>query len=131
MSPELVAQGQIGWQSANLFGVPLGAVQFDTDIRDGLLTVHPVNIAVGQGFVRLAPTLHLNTDQMWMTQPSGALVDHVRIDPRMTAGWMKYIAPLMADATSAEGAFSVHLSKTGGSPVGAQPGTHRGAVSDS
>jgi hypothetical protein len=43
------------------------------------------------------------------TLQPGTIVDHVRISPEMCRSWLKYLAPLAADATSAEGHFSVAI----------------------
>ncbi|MEO8496460.1 MAG: hypothetical protein ABI614_15435, partial [Planctomycetota bacterium] len=37
------------------------------------------------------------------------LAERIRISPQMCTGWFKYIAPLVADATAAQGNFSVTL----------------------
>ncbi len=39
----------------------------------------------------------------------GQLVNNVRISPELCQTWLKYVAPLLADATRAEGRFSVLL----------------------
>jgi hypothetical protein len=41
------------------------------------------------------------------TLEPGTIVDRVRISPEMCRSWLKYLAPVMADATAAEGNFSV------------------------
>ena len=46
-----------------------------------------------------------------MVLAPATVVDHVKITPEMTKTWMKYVTPLLADATNAEGAFSVSLSR--------------------
>lgn len=109
---DLVAQATFGWDTANAYGIPLGPSQVAASLANGVLQMNPLELAVGEGQVRLAPTLHLNTEAMWMTLPAGPVIEKVRLDPQMTGGWMKYITPLMADATSAEGTFSVTLSRT-------------------
>jgi hypothetical protein len=42
-----------------------------------------------------------------ITLPPGPLVEQVEITPAMCQQWLKYLAPLLADATSAQGQFTV------------------------
>ena len=46
---------------------------------------------------------------MVMTLPAGVVADRIRISPQMCTSWLKYLAPLVADATAAQGNFSVSL----------------------
>lgn len=109
---ELVAQAGLGWDSGNVYGIPLGQAQVNAVLQNGVLQTSPLEIAVNEGRVRVEPSVHVNTEQMWMTLPLGVVAENVRLDSEMTGGWMKYIMPLLADATSAEGTFSVTLNKT-------------------
>jgi|GEM_PF-4135722 len=111
VSNELMAQAGVGWDSANVYSTPLGPAQVDAQLQQGQLRTSPLQLAIGEGQVNVAPTVHLNTDPMWMVLAPATDVDHVKITPEMTKTWMKYVAPLLADATNAEGAFSVNLSR--------------------
>jgi hypothetical protein len=51
----------------------------------------------------------LNEPSPLVVLDKGPLVDHVRLSPELCRTWLKYVAPLVADATRAEGNFSVDL----------------------
>jgi hypothetical protein len=59
--------------------------------------------------MRLSPRLDLNRTPSVVTLAPGTIIDQVRISPDMCRMWLKYVAPLVADATAAEGRFSVQL----------------------
>ena len=111
VSAQLMAQAGVGWDTADVYSMALGPTQVDTQLQQGQLRTSPVQLAIGEGQVNVSPTIHLNTDPLWMVLAPATVVDHVKITPEMTKTWMKYVTPLLADATNAEGAFSVSLSR--------------------
>ena len=46
---------------------------------------------------------------MELTLPPGHLVQQVQINPRMCTFFLKFVAPVLADVTSAQGAFSIDM----------------------
>ena len=44
-----------------------------------------------------------------LTLPRGRVIEKVRVTPQMTSGWLKYIAPTIAEATRTEGTLSLEL----------------------
>lgn len=107
---ELTAQAGLGWDAADVYSLPLGAGQIDAQLSGGLLRTAPIQLAIGDGRINLSPSINVNSPMLDMTLDSGVVLEQVRITPQMTSTWMKYIAPLLADATNAEGTFSVALS---------------------
>jgi translocation and assembly module TamB len=70
----------------------------------------PLDLPVSEGRLKLAPRLMLNSSPMLMVLDKGPLIEQMRISPEMCQTWLKYVAPMLADATQAEGKFSVNLS---------------------
>ncbi len=99
----------IDWQSANVYGFQIGPAQVKTVLDGGLLRIEPVDLNVSQGRMHLAPTVHLDSPSKELTMPAGPLVSQVQISPKMCDAFLKYIAPVLADVTSAQGAFSIEL----------------------
>jgi hypothetical protein len=56
--------------------------------------------------------VRLNESPPLLTLDAGPLLTNVQITPGMCQGWLKYLAPLVAEATQAEGTFSVTLDET-------------------
>ena len=111
VSPQLAAQFGLAWDRAEFYAVQVGPAQLDVILSDGLVRAGPLDVEVGEGQVHLAPTLHLNSTPLWMTLPPGPVAEQVRITPEMCKTWMRFVAPLLADATAAQGTFSVSLAK--------------------
>ncbi|MFV1966300.1 MAG: hypothetical protein ACC628_12825 [Pirellulaceae bacterium] len=108
----LRGDASVSWQAAAIEGIPVGPGTLDTRLEDGILVASPMDFDVSGGSVSLAPRLLLNQNPMVLTLPSGSVAERVRLSPEMCRGWLKYVAPLVADAASAEGTFSVTLDKT-------------------
>ncbi len=106
---ELKAQASVGWETVSVAGLTLGPASVDTQLADGVVSVAPLDLPLSEGKVHLAPKIDLTKDSAVVIQPAGPLVEKVRLTPEMCRSWLKFVAPLIADATSAEGLFSVNL----------------------
>jgi hypothetical protein len=62
--------------------------------------------------LRLVPRVRLNQTPSVLTLDAGPVLTNVRITPGMCQSWLKYLAPLVAEATQAEGTFSLMLEET-------------------
>ncbi len=77
-------------------------------MADGVLQTEPLDVSVSQGSIHLRTRLRL-TDPLELTLPAGPLARKIQIDTAMCGAALKFIAPVMANATSAKGAFSIDL----------------------
>jgi hypothetical protein len=106
---EITGQASVRWESANVAGFVVGPGLLDAQLAEGTLSVAPLELPVSGGRVRLSPRIALHESPTLLTHPAGSLAEQVRLTPEMCRGWLKYVAPLAANATSAEGQFSVSL----------------------
>ncbi len=65
------------------------------------------DLPVSDGKVRLTSQLRLDRTPAMLVLQSERVIDKVRLSPELCAGWLKYAAPIMADATRVDGRFSV------------------------
>jgi hypothetical protein len=75
----------------------------------GTVQVEPMDLAVSQGRMHLAPSVRLTPEPIELTMPAGPLAQKIQIDPIMCGWFLKYIAPVLAEVTSAQGTFSIEL----------------------
>ena len=104
---ELTAAAGFGWQSAEYYGLAAGAASIDARLEKGLISVTPLEIPLSEGKLTAAPRLYLNEPGMPVVLEKGPLLDNVRISPELCRDWLKYVQPTIADATRAEGKFSL------------------------
>lgn len=105
----LTGQAGIGWDQAQFLGLTAGPANIDAKLAKGIVSVAPLNVDVSEGRLLAAPSVHLYEPNFPLVMAKGAVVEKVRITPELCRGWLKYVAPLLADATRAEGKFSLDL----------------------
>jgi hypothetical protein len=105
---EMSAKASFAWRSANITGFLIGPGEMEAELSQGVVSVSPLETPASEGRIRLAPRLVLRRTPVVLTLP-GSAAEQVRLSPEMCRGWLKYVAPLVADATAAEGRLSVSL----------------------
>lgn len=103
------AQASVGWDKADVFGLSLGRGELAARLSDGVLRAQPLDLAVSEGRVRLAPQILLSPGPAELMLDRGKVIEKVSVTPEMTASWLKYVAPLLAEATQVEGRMSLEL----------------------
>ncbi len=111
---ELVGQAGIGWNSAEIYALPIGPGKLEASLQGGLVNFAPLDLKVADGSLKAWPRLVLSNEPMVLQFAQGTQVEKVNITPQMCHTWLKFVAPLVADATRAEGKFSA---KVGGATL--------------
>lgn len=106
---ELAGQCDLRWRSAELWGLRAGSGQLSAKLEAGVLHPGTVELRLNQGTVRVAPQIHLLSPSPWLTADRGEVLQNVVITPEICERWLKYVAPLAAEATRAEGQLSMVL----------------------
>lgn len=112
----LTGEAGLGWQTANLYGLSAGAGSLSCQMSEGVGALVLRDLSVNEGTVRLNSQLRLDRTPALIVLQSDRVIDKVRLSPELCAGWLRFVAPLMANATRVEGRFSVVLAK-GALPV--------------
>lgn len=99
----------IAWLRAGLYGLEIGPGQLKAKLGAGLLKADPMDLAVSNGRLLLTPQLRMSPGPMELILPPGPLARQVQITPAMCASLLKYVAPVLADVTTARGSFSIEL----------------------
>lgn len=108
-SHTLKAQLQAPWKSASAYGLPIGEGRIVAALGDGGMRFEPLALAVGGGRMNLAPYVRLDPEPAELTLPRGEVLTDVHISREVSDAMLKYIAPILADATRSEGTFSMTL----------------------
>jgi len=108
---DLTAEFSVACDGATAYGLTAGAFTVDAKLARNVVNISPLNIPVSEGFVRSTPQVDLSSAQPVLNLPAGRVIENVAISPEMCATWLKYVAPLAADATRAQGRFSLELDK--------------------
>jgi translocation and assembly module TamB len=107
----LKASFEAPWQSADLYGLPVGSGRLVATLERGVVQVAPLDVAIGDGRLTATAAATLDPSPGMMTLKPGPLVTNVAISQQVSDRLLKFIAPVLADATRSEGKFSITLSE--------------------
>jgi hypothetical protein len=105
----LIAKASVGWQRAEAYGLQIGQGEIVGNLREGLVKFDPIELAVSKGRVRLTPQVALTPAPAEFAHGQARVIDRVQVTPQMTATWLKFIAPAVAEATETQGELSLDL----------------------
>lgn len=105
----LTGEAGLGWQTAKLFGLSAGAGDLSCKLTDGVGVLSLRDLPINEGTIRLNSQLRLDRSPAMIVLQSDRVIDKVRLSPELCAGWLKFVAPIMANATRVDGRFSVVL----------------------
>jgi len=103
------AAAAASWTSAGVYGFQAGPGEMRVRLSGGMLQTQPLDLDVSEGKLRLASQLRLAPRPMELHVQPGRVAEQVRINPRMCASALQYIAPVLAGVATAEGRFSIEL----------------------
>ena len=103
------AAAGVSWDSANLYGLQVGRGELKMTMADRAMWIEPLKLAAGQGRLLLAPKVRLAPAPIEFSLPQGPLAERLQVSPELCAVLLKYIAPVLADVTTAQGEFSIEL----------------------
>ncbi|MCY2992709.1 MAG: hypothetical protein NTY19_33245 [Planctomycetota bacterium] len=106
---DLQASTGVDWAAGQLYGLALGPGRLQAKLADSVLRCDPLDLPVNEGRVRVTPWVDLTTASPLLRVDKGRVIENVRISPELCRLWLKYVAPLVADATQAEGRFSMSV----------------------
>ncbi|MCA9238854.1 MAG: hypothetical protein KDA37_01585 [Planctomycetales bacterium] len=105
---------QLPWTTINLFGLPIGQGQLDLSLADGRVQTEPIRLAVSGGMLTTQLSARLDPPPAaWAAAPGPVLTD-VQLTPEICDRMLKYIAPVLANATRNQGVFSLRVDNAGG-----------------
>ncbi len=106
---ELQGTASFGWESADVLAIQVGQGQLASRLENARLQFSMLNIPVSGGVLTAQPYLDFQRPPARLELPPGPLLTDLQITPSMCRTWLLYVAPLVAQATSAEGRFSLQL----------------------
>ena len=107
--PQLLAETTVGWDSATCYGFKFGPQQVGLQLRESVLATSPIETALSGGNVSLSPRIELGRAPATLVLDNRSTVQGVQLTPEMCEDWLKYVAPLVAGAATAEGQVSAQI----------------------
>lgn len=104
---ELEMESKLGWESGKIGPLPLGPAELQLKLASGIAELQSGPIPFSGGIVRVAPRVDFRSPAPVVLVPSGPLAENITLSPEICRDWLKYVAPLLADVTSAQGAIGL------------------------
>lgn len=109
---ELAGATAGGWQSGTLFGLDAGPADFNLSLANAVVAMQPFEFPLSGGKLRMAPEVRLSSRPAMLYLPKGPVLENVALTREVCDGWLKFIAPVLAEAARAEGQFSLSLEES-------------------
>ena len=123
----LQAKSQIGWDSASIVGIKIGTADFPLKIENGRF-VSRAEIPVSQGTLRWNLDGDVAGTPIVIVQSPEKVIENVAITREMCQGWLKYVAPILADVASVQGNLSLKIDEAAIVPTDLKRQTIRGQL---
>jgi hypothetical protein len=94
---------------AAIYGFPVGPADVKANMANGVVQIEPIDAAVGQGRIHLAPQMRVAPGRAELRLPRGPVVQNVQVSPEMCESLLQYIAPALAGVKAVQGTFSIDL----------------------
>jgi hypothetical protein len=106
----LQVKSSIGWDRANVIGIDIGNADVPIVIANGQFASQ-ATFPVSQGTLRWDLQGDLTSTPMVIRQAPQRVIENVAITRQMCQGWLKYVAPLLADVTSIQGNLTMDIDR--------------------
>jgi len=123
----LQAKSQIGWDSASVVGIKIGTADFPLKIENGRF-LSRAEIPVSQGTLRWNLDGDVAGNPIVIVQSPEKVIENVAITREMCQGWLKYVAPILADVASVQGNLSLKIDEASIVPTDWKRQTIRGQL---
>ena len=106
---QLTLETSLGWTSAEFAGIEIESAVIPVTLENNTVYLNESKLPVGEGWVNFSGSIRQIDDSTWMEINPGSIVNEVAITPKMSKQWLRFIAPLIADATEIDGNVGITL----------------------
>jgi hypothetical protein len=98
--------GDITWNDAVFYGIRATPGAVTAAFQPEGIALWPREVRVGEGQLVSLPEIRL-VDNRQLVAPKGPMLVDVNITPEMCREWLKFVSPIVADATAVEGKLTL------------------------
>lgn len=106
---EFALATDLGWESGQVAGMEVGQALVPVILTETSFKVEQAQIPINQGKLAFAGQLHYRPGPVWIHLEPGTTANAIQLTPEMTDRWLKYVAPLVANATRIQGTLGAQL----------------------
>ena len=106
---DLFANASFHLDGGELLDLTVGQTELTVALNQGVAQIGTEGIPFAGGSVQVSPVIDFRTASPEMKIERTRIIDQVQLRPETARKWLKYVAPLVADATSAQGNLTVDI----------------------
>jgi translocation and assembly module TamB len=103
----MVVETKIAWEEGTYAGMNFGKAIVPIRLTDRDVRIERTELPLDLGTVRIGGNVRYSPEPLTVELAAGQVFEQVAITEPMCRSWLKYVAPLAADATSAEGTMGL------------------------
>ncbi len=118
---QVTGEAAVGWSAMDVYGLRVGPGEINARLVEDQVRMQPMDVQVSEGRFTFSPLVRLNPAPAELLIARGPLLTDVHLSPEMCARGLKFVAPILAESTVADGRFSISMD--GGHVPLLDPGT--------
>ncbi|MBC20252.1 MAG: hypothetical protein CMJ74_08320 [Planctomycetaceae bacterium] len=104
--------GGFSWDFFQCYGLRGGQGAFSAELDKGIIRGTRLDLAFGGGQLQTVPFVRFDSGPAVLLLSQDTVLSQGMITEALCRDWLQYLAPVLADATRAEGNFSVRLTRS-------------------
>ncbi|MEK6249710.1 MAG: hypothetical protein N2C12_16120, partial [Planctomycetales bacterium] len=96
------------WDAFDVFGLKGGAADVEAMVEQGVVVFQPLEVPFNGGQLKTTPRIRMGSDPL-LSWSDDTEVQQATLSEELCQTWLQYVAPMLSQATRAQGKFSVKL----------------------
>lgn len=97
----------VSWKEATAYGLKSNDGKVKLSMLGQRLEMTPISIPVSGGHIRQLPSFDFQSEPMTISVKKGLLLERVALTDEICRDWLRYVSPVLSNATSPSGTFSL------------------------
>jgi hypothetical protein len=100
-------EADVQWDTGNVLGFQSNNAHVSVDWSNRTLSLNPNHLPIGTGRWVASPRIEFAPEGRTLVFDGGPVFENVEFTPEMSDTWLKYVSPILGQATSINGKFSL------------------------
>lgn len=97
----------VSWTEATAYGLQSRNGKVKLSMLGDQINMTPISLPINNGRILKLPTLDLSTQPLSVEFEKGLTLDRINLTEQICSDWLRFVSPLLSDATRPSGTFSV------------------------
>ena len=101
----------LGWDSASIAGIAIHSASIPLVASQETIRFLETNLQAGNGSLTIGGSIYQANNQTWIDLTPTSVAQKIDISPEMSSQWLRYITPVLADATQINGQLGIKVNE--------------------